>query len=372
MLPTQDDTARRLADVLVSAAAATRGEPNRLGLRAVRRALVVLVDGLGVSVLQARAGHARTLAASLTPATIIRSGFPTTTAAALASLTTGASAGTHGLVGYTVRDPATGDLVAPLSGLAGRDLAAWQPVPTVFEAVTDAGGDAVAIGPERYRDSGFTGAVLRGARYLPARTMADRVAAAVRWAREPGTGVGYLYVPELDMAAHAHGWSSPEWTRQLETLEAALGGLAELPRDVGALLTADHGLVDIPVSGRIAWDDDPELTRDVVAVAGDPRCLHVHAAPGAAGAVLERWSAAEGGRSWVASRDEAIAAGWFGAVDERMRDRIGDVLVAARKAIAYYRRGPDGTGTMTIVGQHGSWSPEELRVPLVPFGAFAR
>ena len=59
-------------------------------------------SGLGAAALRARAGHARTMGGAAGGA--IESVFPSTTAAALATLTTGVSPGQHGLVGYSVLD----------------------------------------------------------------------------------------------------------------------------------------------------------------------------------------------------------------------------------------------------------------------------
>jgi hypothetical protein len=87
--------------------------------------------------------------------------------------------------------------------------------------------------------------------------------------------------------------------------------------------------------------------------------------------LVSAWKAAEAGRSWVATRAEAIAAGWFGAVKPEVELRIGDVLVAARKAIAYYDGRSASVQSRAMVGQHGSWAPAELRVPVLRFGAFS-
>ena len=81
-----------------------------------------------------------------------------------------------------------------------------------------------------------------------------------------------------------------------------------------------------------------------------------------------RWQAAEGRRAWVATKDEAIAAGLFGTVDDDVRPRIGDVLIAARTRIAYYLDADDRGRSM--VGQHGSLTPDEVAIPLLRFGAF--
>lgn len=372
MLPALKTDGLRLADVLASSLSAIRGEPNRLGLGSVTNAVVLLVDGLGAEMLKARAGHARTMSAAFTAKSVIESGFPTTTAAALASLTTGVAPGEHGLVGYSVLDPAHDRIVNQLSGWDDRlDPATWQRVPTLFEAATAEGLDAVVIGPERYLDSGFTQAVLRGARYVPAATIADRMESASALIRQPGKHLAYVYVPELDQAAHAHGADSDEWVRALESTDAAL---APLTRSLGArdglLLTADHGLLDIPQHGHVLLEGP--LLDGVRFIAGEPRCLQLHLEAGTdAAAVAARWHEAEGHRAWVATRAEAVAAGWFGSVHPDVLPRIGDVLVAARKAVAYYDGRLANPHGRSMVGQHGSWSSAELRVPLLRFGAFS-
>lgn len=373
MLPALKSDGLSLADVLKSSLEALRGEPNRLSLPPIDNAVVLLVDGLGAEMLKARAGHARTMAAALTSKSVIESGFPTTTAAALASLTTGVAAGQHGLVGYTVLDPVHDRVVNQLSGWDDRlDPLTWQRVPTLFETAAAEGIDAVAVGPERYLDSGFTHAVLRGARYVAAASITDRMHAATALLKQPGRHLMYVYVPELDQAAHAHGADSAEWGRALETTDAALASLTSAlgSRD-GLLVTADHGLLDIPQHAHVLLDGP--LLDGVRFIAGEPRCLQLHVEAGVdPEAVAQLWRDAEGHRAWIATRAEAVVAGWFGAVHPEVMPRIGDVLVAARKAIAYYDGRVAHPHGRSMIGQHGSWSPAELRVPLLRFGAFAR
>ncbi len=73
--------------------------------------------------------------------------------------------------------------------------------------------------------------------------------------------------------------------------------------------------------------------------------------------------------AWVFTRDELITSGWFGAVRDEVRDRIGDVVIAAKGLAAFYPEGEEAGRSM--IGQHGSMTPEELRVPLLRFGAYA-
>jgi hypothetical protein len=127
----------------------------------------------------------------------------------------------------------------------------------------------------------------------------------------------------------------------------------------------------------VLFDTDPELVDGIRFVAGEPRCLQLHFEPDATEAhratVVERWRAAEGARAWIATRQEAIESGWFGgAVEDEVAPRIGDILVAARKSIAYYDSRAESQQGRSMIGQHGSWSPEESSVPLLRFGAYAR
>jgi hypothetical protein len=369
MLTTGTDGAPALRDVLASCLAAVQGEPNPLDLPRMRCAAVVLVDGLGAASLAARAGHARTLAARAAEGPPLGSGFPTTTAAALASLATGTDPGEHGLVGYSALEPASGEVVNQLRGFDAVLPSGWQRARTLFERAREAGVRPVAVGPRHYATSGFTGAVLRGADYLGARTMEARFE-ALAGAFRRGSAIGYLYVPELDVVAHAEGWRSTRWTAELETLEAALSaGLRLLGPDVALLVTADHGMVDVEREDHVLYDTLPGLLDPVRAVAGEPRCLQLHLQPGTEPAtVAATWAAALGDTASVVTRSEAVERGWFGAeVEAAVLPRIGDVLVAARGAVALYdSRNERGRG---MVGQHGSWDDEERLVPLARFGA---
>ncbi|WP_341954717.1 alkaline phosphatase family protein [Salinibacterium sp. TMP30] len=378
MLPALNPDSANLTDVLSSSLQAIEGGSNRLGLPPVKHAVVLLVDGLGAHSLKARSGHARTLSSAFFKNSVIQSGFPTTTASAIASLTTGARAGQHGLVGYSALDTVNDRVLNQLSGWDARlDPAVWQRTSTIFERATARGHTAVAVGAARYRDSGFTRAVLRGAKYIAAGSLAERLRAAVAVAEtSDAASLTYVYAPELDMAGHAHGWQSPQWTHALEALDAALAGVVgHLADDQGMLVTADHGMVDVPAHSHVLFDTAPELLIGVRHIAGEPRCIQLHLEP-SLGAdersrVLDRWQVAEGHRSWVVSREDAITAGWFGEVNQDVAPRIGDIIVAARKAIAYYDSRSLNDHGRLMIGQHGSWSDDELRVPLLRFGSYA-
>lgn len=363
-LPVIGPADRCLAEVLVSSFLSVRGEDNTLGLPPTRRAVVLLVDGLGSRNLSARAAHARHLG-QLTRSDV-SSGFPTTTASALSTLMTGVDPGQSGMVGYAVRDPASGRVVNQLSGLDALDVSVWQPLPTVWELNADI--PAAIVSSPRYRDSGLTRAILRGAPYVSAKTNADRLGAIDDFFAQHRSGVVYVYIPELDMAAHASGVSSDQWVRRLEELDGFVADVVKRlqPRD-GLLVTADHGVIDVPPHRHLLVPADSSLL-DGVMVGGEPRFLHLYSDDVAR--TLAVWTEAEGSRSHVVARDTAIEAGWFGNVADFARPRIGDVLVTPRNESVYYIDGMASTQARAMVGQHGGLSRAETMVPILRGGAF--
>jgi hypothetical protein len=187
----------------------------------------------------------------------------------------------------------------------------------------------------------------------------------------------YFYVNELDKAGHRYGCQSEQWEHQLEELDATVKRLnASLPAGTTVLLTADHGMLDVPEQQRIDYSADPSLIDGVRHTAGEPRMVHLYLEPGAGTGerqrLLESWRARFGDRIWAFTREDAISAGLFGTVRPAVEPRIGDVMIAARDALALYDTRRVRPAAMEVVGQHGSLTRAEREVPLLFFTAEGR
>jgi hypothetical protein len=372
---------RSIAEVLTSAAASlgVPGFENRLNLPASKRVCVVLADGLGRNLLKQKSAHTPFLRAAMQAGqgqvpVFLDSAFPSTTAASLASFGTGLPAGQHGMVGYDVLDPDQDRVVNMLGGWdAGVDPQRWQPFPTVFERA--AGHvDVSTVSLPQFSDSAMTRAALRGGRFVTGTTSHARTAAAAEAMAGPGPSLMYFYVNELDKAGHRHGCQSPQWEHQLEELDATVKRLsATLPAGTTVLLTADHGMLDVAESQRIDYSADPALIAGVRHTAGEPRMVHLYLEEGLGDdgrtRLIDAWLSRFGARIWAFTRDEAIAAGLFGDVRAEVAPRIGDVMVAARDALAFYDTRRVRPTAMEVVGQHGSLTKAEREVPLLCFQA---
>lgn len=373
-LPVDPPSARSLTDVVPQAIAALNGRSD--WFPPTRSALVLVVDGLGRGNLAARAGHGRFLSSRMGKRDAARTVFPSTTATALTGLLTGRPAGEHGIVGYRARVPGSDNVPNQLKGWEtdGLDPLTWQRATPLLESEAAAGRPCFVVTRGMYRDTGFTRAIQRGAEFVAADDLEQRLLRAAELTTTTDGALTYVYAPELDTLGHAHGWESDRWTAGLEQVDAAVAVLDRvLGRDVGAVVTADHGMVDVPAHRQVLVGEGDPLWEDVRLVGGEPRMLHLYAEDGRGEAVRRRWSDAEAHRSWVMSRDEAIAAGLFGpAVAPEVVPRIGDVLVAARSGIAYYDDRVADKRPQRMIGQHGSLTDAERLVPLIRLGAYAR
>lgn len=371
-LPSSLESTRNIVGVAPQILGALRADT--VDLPRARSVVLVVVDGLGSIPLRAHAGHARTLAAAMAKKDVAGSVFPTTTAAALTSLLTGVAPGVHGLVGYQVRNPETGGLVNQLSGWeeAQVDPGVWQSAPTVFEQATAAGHPAFVVGIAEYDGSGFTRATLRGGEFRAAHSVADRVALAWELAASHEGALVYCYLPEVDKAGHRHGIDSAEWVAALEDVDAALS--RPIPAGVGVLVTADHGMVDVPTHRQLVLDARGGWHDGIQHIAGEPRMLHVYAEPDADHvSLLTRWRRDLEGYADVVSRQEAIDAGWFGVgVSDAASARIGDLLAVARSNFALYDGEAVDQRSRGMIGQHGALTDDEWRVPFIRMGAFRR
>ncbi|EKA62068.1 type I phosphodiesterase/nucleotide pyrophosphatase [Janibacter hoylei PVAS-1] len=336
-------------------------------LRPARRAVVVLVDGLGAQLLARRGGHApflRQLLQDADAARTIDCGFPSTTATSMGTFGTGTLAGAHGLVGYEAYDPDTDSVFNELSWEDGPAPRRWQPAPTVFEAAVEAGVGVTRIGPGFFDGSGLTEAALRGGSFVAASSLAQRVDATLRAVRAQPRGLVYLYWGDIDKVGHVHGCDSHEWVAELESVDAELARLASsLPRDTALHITADHGMVDVPLEARPDIATDAHLDAGVRHVSGEPRCVQLHVRPGARDDVVDTWRARLGEDALVVTTEEAIEAGWFGTVSASVRPRIGDVIAAMTGPVAVVDSRRHRPELRSLLGVHGSITPDEVAVP---------
>lgn len=348
-------------------------QPRLVDIPRTQRYVVMVVDGLGVHQLHAHPGLAPFLTRSMVGS--LRSALPSTTAANLTYFGTGLMPGRTGMLGYSVRHPTLRTALNLVSWNLDIDPVRWQSHPTVFEQLSASGHQVVSVGPWKFEGSGLTTAALRGAEYEAAESLAQRCErTSAILMEEPEVPLIYTYWGDLDSTGHSLGWRSSEWRDRLGELDHHLEKLAgELDADTTLIVTADHGMVDVPLGAsavfsgpaRIDVADHTELSTQVEFKSGEDRFVHLHVETGAAATVARRWAGFFGERARVMQREEAISAGVFGEVEPRWERVIGDVVALMQGDLACQDSRRQSPGSLGLIGMHGSDTEAEVQVPLI-------
>nr|WP_202422637.1 nucleotide pyrophosphatase/phosphodiesterase family protein [Gordonia sp. SID5947] len=371
-----------LADVLPAIDDAFDQNPtSTVPIPTSKDVVLLLIDGLGATLLDDHAGVAPTLTA--TRAATIRAGFPATTATSITSLMAGAPCGSHGIIGYsfrTERDETRGPKRRTLNALrwtfntsVGRSALGLyvperiQPGTGLLAEMAARDVEVSYVMPAAYRGSGFSRAAFRVAgTYLAAQTPAE-ILAGVGEALAPSTPrhrLIYAYWPDLDAAGHLFGPGSPQWVKTLGVVDRLVADIAsELPRDATLVVTGDHGMIQ--ADNRIDIDTTDEMLKGVEAVAGEMRVRQVYTRPGARDDVYTFWTDILGDDAFVVPREQVIDEQWFGAeVTDVVAERIGDLVAVARGNTIITRTRTDPTPEVNMPGHHGAWTTAEQLVPV--------
>jgi predicted AlkP superfamily pyrophosphatase or phosphodiesterase len=321
------------------------------------RVVLLVLDGVGWQQLQERRSLAPTMSAMAGGA--VRTVLPTTTATALTSLTTGATPGDHGLVGYRIS--VQGEVLNVLRWTTRHGDARESIPPVKLQPLQAfAGHRPPVVTRTEFATSGFTAAHLDGTRFRGWR-MASTLVAEVAALSAAGEPFVYAYYDGVDKVSHEYGLG--------EHYDAELGAADRLVADVldavapgtTVVVTADHGQVE---TGTDVVPLDGEVLTHVGYQSGEGRFRWLHARPGRADALLDAARGAHGDRAWVRTRDELVADGWFGPrVGADALARLGDVALVARGTVAFTE--PTDTGPYHLIGRHGSATAAEIEVPLL-------
>lgn len=364
MTKIQPQYGQRSLETLLPSVAAKLGMPacaNTLELPAAESWVVMVVDGLGFDLLTEHAADAPFLAAQMTPEPVV-CGVPSTTATSLTSLGTGLTPGVHGVVGYTSRVPETGARLNALAWDQNVDPERWQPHPTMFERIAASGIDVSVVNNHEFADSGLTRCGQRGVPYIGINSSWERLEAIVE-ASQTRPAVVYGYEARLDHAGHKYGCRSSEWVEMLNVIDTEIQRLAEaLDPDIGLIVTADHGMIDVPRDERCDISADSWLRDDVTLLAGEARFRQLYTRSGAASDVAARWQEHFGDRVSVRTREQCQE--WLGPLSTAVAPRVGDVLVASMDDFAVFLTA-DYDHEHKMTGFHGSLTRQEMLVPLI-------
>jgi hypothetical protein len=346
-------------------------------VRAARRVLLIVVDGLGDDYLRL---HGRDTAFAAHRVGRIHSVFPSTTATAITTFLTGASPREHGLTGWNIwlDEISAVATILPFRTRGDRRFLREiginplrffeHPAPFAARLATEAS----MVSPRWIIDSDYNLAHNGTAARFPYQTrdqFFEQIVRAVTASAD--RRFIYAYYPEIDANSHDHGTHSLEVASELWRLDQGFRAMLERLAGTGTLVvvTADHGFIDSPPEQGIELDDHPSIAALLAQpLCGERRMSYAYVKPGQA-ATFERTVEDELGHALtLLPSAQAVAEGWFGPAAGRdhpaFARRIGDYLLMMHPGWTIKDWLP-GENRHRLVGVHGGSTPAEMWVPLV-------
>lgn len=354
----------------------------------IKRVVLFISDGLGWQLLNEimaeDAATAQIVAdlvgdGTLTPITSIA---PSTTAAALPCIWTGASPAATGMVGtrlflrefsmlvsmlwYT---PLAGSHRREVLGDWGLDFEKFVPLQTLGEALRQRRIPSYLVLQKDLYASGLSRIMHRGVKHavrhygytdlwitlrdLLRRTRNDRCFVSVYWSAVDGASHLFGTVTEQTIN---------EVRRQLADLRETL--LAEGTGDGRTLFmfAADHGHAPID-NTVILGNHAPVYDARRAGPGGEGRFTYLYLRDGLRAQVEDHIAAHLGDQIVTLRPDQALRAGLFGPEDPHPETaaRLGDLTLVARHGTSIFEQTP----TYTSMSRHGALSAREMLVPLI-------
>lgn len=368
MLPTENKPVVSLADIVPSCfrALTWTAHDDVLALRPTHSVVVVLVDGLGTHNIKKASGYLRFISQELDDSITARTVFPSTTASALSSFVTGRTPGSHGILGYQTWNPGRNEFVNQLSGVSAKDVeSGWLASPSLLSESAQRGLPVTVVAHPRFASSSLTKMLYGSATYMGESSFEKRFDVVVDKLSRGEDGFYFVYVSDLDEAAHAYGVLSQQWLAQAELLDSSMRKFVKQVSGLSSIiLTADHGVIDSLPERHVNFGSSADW-RGVRAIGGEPRCLQLKLRADADSvAVSQHWARMYGNYAEVLSSAD-VASRYGSDIEASYAERAPEIYVVAKEDYAFYDISEPLAPSRKMVGQHGGVSPEEVDIPLL-------
>ncbi len=292
--------------------------------------------------------------------------FPSTTAVALPSISTGLTPSEHGLLGYRFYAKEYGFLINSLFGKPANtqkcglqiDTNWYMPVKTSFERVAENGVKSFVVTKIDYIRSHFEKSVYRGATEVPYLTSSDMFAHIERLLENATTPL-YIsaYWWAIDALSHRYGPFSEEVFKEIIELNTLLLLLSEkVKKDTLLIIIADHGQIYSPKEKSVSLAMYPKIKDAMILPVSDLRAPYLYVRGNYDKGIFSELQNVD-----VLTNREVFENGYFGP-SNKFSDRVGDFVFVIKDDRSYSYLSPDEE--ISLKGKHGGLSEDEMLVPL--------
>ncbi len=357
----------------------------------VRKVILFLVDALGYNQLRSVLRSEPNLIINelisrgrFSPLTSI---FPSTTVAALTSLSTGLTPQEHGMLGFHLflREYAT---VADMIGFTpihdgehgrllrmGLEPQKFLRAETLGQRLANAGIPSYVLIKSIFKHSPLSKMFYNGAKavhgFVNSSDMFVTLKRLVTQNPDERSCI-MVYWDAIDSISHAYGPNSEAFAAEVRNLSYSLERefMEQVDSQISGttllILTADHGQVTVP-DNRLVRVDRHAKIRDnlLLPPTGDFRAAYLYAKQGKVEALRAYLKEQLSDQMVAIPSSKALSSGlWgYGDVHPEVPERMGNLVAIMRENYAFYssvKEKPYYTG-----GKHGGLTPDEMLIPFL-------
>lgn len=339
--------------------------------------ILLVIDGLGYEYLQSYGKNSLLSKYLIGKVTSV---FPSSTASAMPSFYTGLAPLNHAITGWFtyLKELGVVSTILPLTTRAFRNsitngvrttTAIFQ-CQSIFDYLK---AQNYFLLPEIIKDSEFStffgGKGIRvGFKNL--RDLFNKLLSILRQDKNQKFILGYW--TGFDRIIHFEGTKSEATLQHFQNINLELGTFLEiletenLKKTTKILITADHGLIDIPPDRTIQLKDHSQLQSTLaLPLCGDYRTVFFYVRPSQVTKFEEYIMNHLNHVGTLVKAENLVDQGYFGLYDPHPRffDRVGDYVFIMKENYAFMDN-LLGEDVRVLIGNHGGLSKEELYVPL--------
>jgi hypothetical protein len=358
----------------------------------VENVILLLCDGLGYREWKRQGAKgfigALSKRGSVRPITTV---FPSTTAAALTTVSTGLTPQEHGLPEWYVYMQELGEVIVTLPfarvGDKGRDTLDGVINPrvlfdgqTIFQRLRRAGVSCTSLTNRALANTSYSTVSRRGSNVAPYSTASDLTVSLRRLIeRSRGPNLFYAYWSFVDTIEHIYGPNTDESQVEASLISHAFqeGFLSKLNREAARktliLVTADHGQIRVAPEKTLYMNRWGRLTRalqrsptgSMIPPWGSARDAYLQVEEDKLDVTMRYLEKKLEGVASILKTEDAVKQGIFGInrPTRKFRRRIGNLMIlphGTRTIWFRYRKGD----SLDLRGHHGGLSEDEMTIQL--------
>ena len=341
--------------------------------------VLMVIDGLGYNYLRKK-GDETTLNKYLrVPITSV---FLPTTASAIPTFLTGVAPQQHALTGWfmNLKETGTVSVILPFMPRIGGE----RFDNLGFKIKEIIGSNAFSekiktksyiIQPEKINDSDFTKYTSKKAKLIGCKNLNGFFSEIKKTIAKKGKKYIYAYWPDLDALAHLNGIGSKETEKHFEEIDKKITQFIKQIKDTNTtvIITADHGLINIPKDKKIKLENHPKLQECLtIPLCGEPRTVYCYVHPSKTKQFEKYVKTKLKNICTLYKSQDLIKNNYFGLFKPhpKLFDRVGDYILICKEnygikdkieRIDRKKKKKDPV----LKGNHGGMSGDEMIVPLI-------